>query len=208
MFKLALPSISGIVRRRMTVDHLTDIRDRHFEKRTARILDIGSGIKNWKFVFADQTRFQFETIDLRQELNPTYCVDFFKFNTKNRFDLIIGTELIEHLPNTHAFFEKTAELLAPGGLLFLSTPFLFRVHEDPVDYFRFTPSGLNTIAAPFLKETSVITHGNRLTVAWEVMIDGAFFLPLRLLNPILARLFCFREKNFLQGFIAVYRKEN
>ena len=33
----------------------------------------------------------------------------------------------------------------PGGLLILSAPFSFRLHEEPHDYFRYTPHGLRSM---------------------------------------------------------------
>jgi hypothetical protein len=33
-------------------------------------------------------------------------------------------------------------MLRPGGWLYVSTPFLIRIHEGPQDYWRWTPLGL------------------------------------------------------------------
>ena len=36
-------------------------------------------------------------------------------------------------------------LLAPGGVIFLSVPFVFQVHGYPNDYFRYTPNGVKVL---------------------------------------------------------------
>ncbi len=38
------------------------------------------------------------------------------------------------------------KLATPGGWVVVSTPFLLRLHHEPVDYWRFTPSGLRHLA--------------------------------------------------------------
>ena len=38
-----------------------------------------------------------------------------------------------------------ARILAPDGLMILSVPFCFRLHEEPHDYFRYTPHGIRTM---------------------------------------------------------------
>jgi hypothetical protein len=35
-----------------------------------------------------------------------------------------------------------ARVLKPGGTVILTAPFAFRLHEEPYDYYRFTPHGL------------------------------------------------------------------
>lgn len=41
--------------------------------------------------------------------------------TKARFDVIVALEIIEHVANTTLFIKSLAQVLKPGGLLFIST---------------------------------------------------------------------------------------
>jgi len=49
--------------------------------------------------------------------------DFFdgSFDAR-RFDVIIMSELIEHVPSPQRFLKRAADLLEPGGILYLTTP--------------------------------------------------------------------------------------
>lgn len=47
--------------------------------------------------------------------------------TENKFDVAIGTEVIEHLVRPEPLFRETRRVLRPGGLLILTTPFHGRI---------------------------------------------------------------------------------
>jgi SAM-dependent methyltransferase len=57
-------------------------------------------------------------------------------------DLVFSTQVIEHLPNPQRLAQEAFRVLRPGGLLLLSGPFYWPLHEEPHDYYRFTPYGL------------------------------------------------------------------
>lgn len=57
-------------------------------------------------------------------------------------DIVTAFQVLEHIPNTAHFLSECARLLRPGGRLYLTTPFMWRIHEAPHDYYRFTRYGL------------------------------------------------------------------
>jgi SAM-dependent methyltransferase len=60
----------------------------------------------------------------------------------NSFDVVVCSEVLEHIINpTQAVFEMH-RVLKSGGILLLTTRFLFPVHDAPGDFWRFTPYGL------------------------------------------------------------------
>ncbi len=61
------------------------------------------------------------------------------------FDTVISTEVLEHTPDPAGLVAEMARVLKPGGTVILTTPFAFRLHEEPYDYFRFTPHGLTSL---------------------------------------------------------------
>lgn len=59
-----------------------------------------------------------------------------------RFDVVLATEVLEHVPDTRAFLEEIHRVLKPGGSIVMTTPFMVPLHEEPNDYYRFTRHAL------------------------------------------------------------------
>lgn len=58
------------------------------------------------------------------------------------FDVVLFTEVLEHLSYPERALAEIARIMRPGGSLILTVPFLWGTHEAPHDYFRFTEFGL------------------------------------------------------------------
>jgi SAM-dependent methyltransferase len=65
------------------------------------------------------------------------------------FDLVLCTEMLEHVPEPQRAIDEMHRVLKPGGLLVLTTRFLFPIHDAPHDYFRFTKYGLRHLLREF-----------------------------------------------------------
>jgi SAM-dependent methyltransferase len=94
---------------------------------------------------------------------------------RERFDVVIAEQVLEHVRDPWAAARHLRDLCAPGGRVIVSTPFMVRVHREPEDYWRFTPDGLRTLlASSGLLVDSVHAWGNRACVrhnfgAWAPM---------------------------------------
>lgn len=60
----------------------------------------------------------------------------------NSADAILLSEVIEHVPDDRQAFREMSRVLAPGGFLILTAPFMYRMHEMPFDFRRYTEIGL------------------------------------------------------------------
>ncbi len=57
-------------------------------------------------------------------------------------DLVISTQVLEHVESPEQYLREAYRLCRPGGLLMLSTHGFWKYHPDPTDYWRWTASGL------------------------------------------------------------------
>jgi len=69
--------------------------------------------------------------------------------TEGAFDVVLCTEVLEHLPEPQQAIDEMFRVLRPGGTLLLTTRFLFPIHDAPHDYFRFTKYGLRYLLRRF-----------------------------------------------------------
>lgn len=60
-------------------------------------------------------------------------------------DAVISSQVIEHLEYPDKALKEAARLLKPGGYLFLSFPFLYPMHAEPIDFNRQTEYGIKTM---------------------------------------------------------------
>lgn len=58
------------------------------------------------------------------------------------FDTVLCTETLEHVARPARVLAELRRVLKPGGWLALSVPFLQPLHQEPHDYYRYTPHGL------------------------------------------------------------------
>jgi len=68
-----------------------------------------------------------------------------KINHKKKYDNIILFNILEHLSETNKSISNIRLLLKKNGKIIGSTPFLYRVHGAPNDYYRFTKQSLEQI---------------------------------------------------------------
>ncbi|MCE9604509.1 MAG: class I SAM-dependent methyltransferase [Planctomycetia bacterium] len=66
----------------------------------------------------------------------------------NSASTIVCVETLEHVFEVRRAADELMRVLAPGGVLLISTPFNFYLHNHPDDYWRLTPSCLQSLLAP------------------------------------------------------------
>jgi SAM-dependent methyltransferase len=60
-------------------------------------------------------------------------------------DLVLSTQVLEHVPDPVAYLREARRILSPEGALVLSTHGHYRYHPDPEDYWRWTEPGLRRV---------------------------------------------------------------
>lgn len=94
-----------------------------------------------------------ETLDIDKTSGATYIADLCANNEKilppNRFDFIVCTEVLEHTLQPFDAVKEIERILKKGGLVFVSTPYNFRIHGPLPDCWRFTEHGLRALFKNF-----------------------------------------------------------
>lgn len=57
-------------------------------------------------------------------------------------DTVISISVMEHLHEPQIFLKEACRILKPGGAIILQVPFMWWIHEEPYDYYRYTHHGL------------------------------------------------------------------
>ncbi len=65
--------------------------------------------------------------------------------TPGKFKLIVCCSVMEHCPKPWALASTLHSLLAPGGVVYISVPWVWRYHPYPDDYFRFSHRGVMSV---------------------------------------------------------------
>jgi SAM-dependent methyltransferase len=124
--------------------HLVDLNDfmkSHASSEALTILDYGAGASPYKVYFPNSDYRRADITDapsLRYKIRPDSTID----ETNGIFDLIISTQVAEHVPNPEVYFKECFRLLKPGGKLILSTHGVWDEHGSPYDFQRWTDNGL------------------------------------------------------------------
>jgi SAM-dependent methyltransferase len=90
------------------------------------------------------------------------------------FDIVIAEQVFEHLLWPHRAAKNVFAMLKPGGYFFISTPFLQKVHDFPVDCSRWTETGLKYLLADSgfdLDSIQTWSWGNRSAVRANLKTD-------------------------------------
>lgn len=61
------------------------------------------------------------------------------------FDVALVTEVLEHCFEPEYVLRETFRVLKPGGVILITVPFIWNLHEVPNDYFRYTPFALKKL---------------------------------------------------------------
>lgn len=108
----------------------------------SKVLDVGAGGPINAII--DQSKLDVLRIDVNESLGPDIVMDVTDMSAldDNTFDGVFLMEVLEHVPEPKLALEEIRRVLKPGGVLIMSVPFTFGIHDAPHDYYRFTKYGL------------------------------------------------------------------
>jgi SAM-dependent methyltransferase len=193
---LSLPSVRGAARRAsdwidlqwsLVVALLAEVAPRA----RGRLLDVGCGEKPYEHLF---TPFVTEYLGIEHEetfaatsasasaRKPDLVYDGRRLPFEDRtFDTVLNIQVLEHTPRPQELVAEMARVLKDDGILILSAPFQFRLHEEPHDYFRYSPHGLRVLCADAgLEIVEVLAQGSLWSVLGHKLNSWLAFRVARL----------------------------
>lgn len=106
------------------------------------VLEIGGGRVSTNHSYEDLFPNR-HTYDVDPNRQPDTLGDAHDLPFKEEsFNFILCTEVLEHLHTPHVAISEFSRVLKPGGMLVLTTRFVFPIHDAPHDYYRYTEYGL------------------------------------------------------------------
>lgn len=122
-----------------------------------RLLDVGCGDKPFERIFRPhvdeylgiehKATFYATAANLGPS-RPDYFYDGDRLPFEDgSFDTVLSIQVLEHTPHPRQLVAEMARVLKKEGALILAAPFSFRLHEEPHDYFRYSPHGLRELCS-------------------------------------------------------------
>jgi SAM-dependent methyltransferase len=111
---------------------------------SAQVLDAGAGESLYKELFSHTNYLAIDFGKLEKAYNKINVICDLKDIPfiDGKFDMVICTQVLEHVPEPGLVLAEINRILKHGGRLWLSAPFFFPEHEIPYDFYRYTQYGL------------------------------------------------------------------
>lgn len=118
-----------------------------------RVLEIGSGRQDTGENSYSALHLFTDTAEFRQtDKNGDFgheALDITTMDIESEYDIILCLNVLEHVFDTATAVANLRRALVPGGMLYVAVPFMFPLHDEPHDYWRFTEHALRQTMAEF-----------------------------------------------------------
>ncbi len=171
-----------------------------------KILDFGCGGSPYRSLFpnADYRRADIAGVDQLDYEIPLTSGPFSLQESANTFDVILSSQVLEHVLFPEYYLDEAYRLLKPGGKFIITTHGIFEDHSCPGDYHRWTDSGLTQLLQ---------SRGFKIHETWKITTGprAALFLferfPLVPSSTSLFRLFAMVWQQLVKNYRSWFHRE-
>lgn len=145
-----------------------------------------------------------ESIDIDKNSNADVIGDLHdkKLLKDNHYNFVLLTQVLEHCYNPALVIDNIHKSLKKGGTLLVSTPFFYRFHPDPNDYYRYTPDAYKYFFKKW-KNIEIIPYGNFIDTIITILEKE---IKIFYLLNIFSYLFRFTSMKTPSGYIVIAKK--
>lgn len=153
------------------------------DKAAGDLLDVGCGLVPLYGAYAEYVD-SVTAIDWPSSYHGQNCTDVFvdlrtglPFHSRS-FDTVLISDVLEHLPDPELMWSEASRVLRDGGRVIGNTPFLYCLHEEPNDYFRFTRYAIeNAVRTSGMTLESISPVGGYVEVLGDMLSKGLAKVP-------------------------------
>lgn len=183
--------------RRRDLDYLvlTDLRrliTRLAPQARGRLFDYGSGAAPYRRFFKHCSEYVAADVTPGPAIDRLLSPDGSTGEPSSAYDVILSTQVLEHVKDPGAYLDECYRILRPGGRLILSTHGMIEEHGCPYDFHRWTSRGLEELVA---------AHG--FTLVESLKFTAELRAVVQLLHQFALHL---RSRGALRYFWAVLRR--
>lgn len=148
------------------------------------VIDLG-GDTHAQYRNSLQGSFTVTTVNMDEKTSPTI---FHNLETPLpipacTYDHALIINVLEHIYHARQLLGESVRILKPAGSVTVIVPFLFPLHKDPSDYWRFSEETLQKMFEELeLSDIRITPLGTGVFSARYVMLDRLLPYPLRYIN--------------------------
>lgn len=148
---------------------------------SGKVVDLG-GDANGAYLAHLRGTFTLTSVNLDESTKPDVIHDLEKPLplTSGEFDAALLVNVLEHVYEYRQLLSEAVRVVKHGGVIVVVVPFLFPIHPDPNDYWRFSAQ---TLTKEFdrlgLSDVRIDPLGSGVFAARYVMLDRLLPAPLR-----------------------------
>lgn len=153
---------------------------------TGSLLELGVG--NDPYGGGDSVRV---TVDIEISHRPDVVADAHALPFRDgSFDSALASQVFEHLRTPSKAASELSRVHSGAGAVVIAVPFLFGLHQEPVDYQRFTAWGLHELLDPHFSVARIVPYGGRFASAFDILVrpTRSSSIPRRAIRRLRKRL--------------------